>query len=269
MSKAHHVTEPAPDRLARSDRFDPEALGTLGRGLTTGAPAPGHREVTLERLLADGLEEELAAYARALGDVDRMLAGASWSKTVTTLVLPGVIGAWTLADVGLDASPGNLALHVEDDRPRRVRVRDPARLAPVSDRDRALATLFGDSLEPLFEAITRSTGLPIETHWSNVGNLLAFLYDELERRGIAVEGTAGDRQRLLEEASAAWRAGPNPIEGTVRYTRFEAEGLPERYQVRQRCCLKRQLPGKQACTSCPAISPSQRRAQLEHRESST
>lgn len=266
MGGDHDVREPDLAALAEPGAFDPDALGTLGLTLTTEPPTGDRWELELTALLDHRLEERVEAFADEVGQAPDPVVGASWSKHVSTVIAPGILAAWTLADVGLDASPANLALHLEGAQPRRCRILDPARVdRGRPERDRSLTTLMGDTIEPLFAAIEDATGVAAPTQWSNVGNLSAFLYDELDRHGIAAPGLAADRERLLASDRAAWREGPNPLQDPVTYERFEDEGLPDRYQVRRVCCLKRELPDAQACASCPELSHAQRRERLAER----
>jgi ferric iron reductase protein FhuF len=266
MGGDHDVVEPDLEALATAGAFDPDALGTLGMTLTTGPPTGDRWELPVAAMLEDGLEERVEALAARLGEVPDPVVGASWSKHVSTVIAPGILAAWTLADVGLDASPANLALHLEGPEPRRCRILDPGKVdRGRPERQRSLATLMGDTLEPLFAAIERVTDVSDPIQWSNVGNLTTFLYDELDRRGIAAGGLAADRERLLNREAAAWREGPNPLQDTVGYERFEDPGLPDRYQVRRVCCLKRAIPDAQACASCPELSHDQRRERLADR----
>lgn len=267
MGGDHEVVAPDLDALAGSSAFDPQPLGTLGLTLTTEPPAEAHREVPVPALI-DEADEHLEAYAATLGEVPPAIVGASWSKFVATVVAPGILAAWTLADVGLDASPANLALHLDGPKPRRCRVLDPERVdRGRPERDRSLATLLGDTIEPFFASVREASGVSAPIQWSNVGNLTAFLYDELDRHGISGPTLEADRERLLAADRAAWREGPNPIQDPVRYERFDEAELPDRYQVRRVCCLKRELPGEGACASCPELSHAQRRERLAERGS--
>jgi len=265
MGGDHAVEAPRLEAIVAGDRFRPDALGTLGMTLTTEPPGDDRREVGVDELLAGALGDHLEAYAAAVGDAEEVVLAASFSKAVSTVIAPGLLAAWTLADVGLEATPANLALHFEDAQPRRCRIRDPSLVAVGRpERDRTLASLFAETIEPLFAAIEDASGAPARIQWSNVGNLTAFLYDELAAHGIG-EDLGPDRRRLLASETSAWRSGPNPIEDPVTYEAFADPELPDRYQVRRVCCLKREIASKRPCASCPEIDTERRARRLAER----
>lgn len=244
------------------DRFCPQALGLLGRGLTTDPPGEELEEVPLEAFTSDELPAVLEAHARWLGNGDPVVAAASWTNHLTTVLVPGLLAAWTLTDVGLEVSSSNLALDMDGSRPARCRILDPARAEKGRpERDRTLRSLFDGALADVFAATGQATGLAHRVCWTHVANVTAYLFDRLEEFGLAHEGCRQDRRRLLEAEQRPWSQGANPLEGAVGYEPLEGDGLPEAYQVREVCCLKTEIPGKAPCASCPRIE-ADRRAEL-------
>lgn len=250
-------------------RFDPAAVGPYGRHLTLDQPGDHHGVPAADLLDEATLGGVLARHRRGLGDVADTVAAAHWAKHHVTLLVPGVLAAWTLHGVGLDASPGNVRLHLREGTPRRVEVRDPSRVATGDgSRDRVLRTLFGDHLGGLFEVLHDRTGVDPDRLWATTGNVVAWLYDELAADHPHDRRIQADRADLLDADEAPWAADGNPLQGTVRYEAPEDPTLPDRTPVRSACCLKRAVPGKTPCRSCPAV-PADRRNELVRRSQGT
>lgn len=248
------IDEPLPD-----DVFQPQALGRLGETLTT-QPTHEQRELRLDELDAGSLEALLAERADNLPDGYEHLAAALWANRTTTVLLPGFLAAWTLADVGLDASPANLALHLDGPKAVACRILDPSRAAQGRpEREQTIETLFAATLDPFVDRLA-DAGVPRRVAWTNVGNLVAYLFDRLAAFDLAGATTTQDRARLLDADRAAWDETDNPLQGTVAYEPLPGPG-PAEYQVRDVCCLKQALPAKQPCASCPRVD-AQRRAEL-------
>lgn len=252
------------ERLAIADpivdgTFEPSRLGLAGETLTCEGPSAGQVEVPADDV--DRMVALIAERVEELGEVPRPVVAASWTNHLVTLLVPGLLAAWTLHDVAIDASAGNLALHADEGGPSRWRIVDPGRVDQGRDRrDRTLESVVEDTLRPLFAEVEATTGLRSEIGWTHVGNVAAYLFDRLEEAGNVTQGCE-DRAGLLHAEDPAWSRGPNPLRGTVRYEPLPGEATPERYQIRTRCCLKREIPGKIACASCPHIE-TPRRAEL-------
>lgn len=245
-------------------RLVPSRLGELGHALTTDLTSPEHREVELETLIDDKLTQLVEAHGRRLG-VDDRVAASLWTNHLVTAACPPVLATWTLHAVGLDASPSNLALHLEDELPRQVRVLDPTRTARGDpDRDLGPRTLL-ETTTRLFEALAEATGIETEILDNHVGNLAAYLFDRLAEAGYESDRLQADRETLLASASLPWNPASNPWRDPVDYQPLHGEGLPERYQVRRRCCLKLAVDGKPPCASCPSIGPERRTALVRDR----
>lgn len=245
--------------------FRPEALGPLGHTLTTEPPADGRREVPVELLLDGELAATIADHGQALGGVDPPVAAASWTNHLTTMLVPGPLVAWTLADVGLDVSAANVSLHLDGSRPTACRIRDPTRAwRGPTERDRTLTSLLEGTLEPLFAACEEHHELPRALAWTHVGNIVAYLFDRLAELELCPPGVE-DRRRLLAVEQPDWRAGSNPLVDTVTYETVDSQHGPPTYQVRAMCCLKHEIPGKDACVSCPRIDTERRGELLDRR----
>lgn len=239
--------------------FTPARLGHAGETLTTEPADDGLREVPADE--PDRLQASLAEHAASLGEVPDPVAAASWSNHLTTLLVPGLVAAWSLHDVAIDASASNLALQTDDGRPVRWRIRDPTRVdRDPSARQRTIATLTQDTLTPLFIQLQAETGLSEDVGWAHVGNIVAYLFDRLAEAGL-VEADSADRRALLAAEDPAWWEGSNPLQGRISYERIPGQATPDTYQVRQPCCLKREIPSKAPCASCPHIE-ADRRAEL-------
>lgn len=251
-------------RASAEAGIDPEALGLYGRTLTRDPPAPDHRSVPADTLLQEGALERVATgHADDPGTVPPAVAASAWTNHAATVLVPGVLAAWTLEAEGLDARPANVVLHLEDGLPRRLRLRDPAPLGSgPGPRDAGLETLMGDLLAPLLEGLEEATGLPPEVGWTTVGTLVAWMYDRMADHAPEAAPVEADRARLLEAEEAAWTDAPNPLAHPVDRVAVEAEDLPDEVLVRRTCCTKREIPGKQPCHTCPNIGPGRRRALL-------
>lgn len=265
------VPDPRPGPARRSEgtprhRFDPERLGPFGRGLTV-------RETEADEVFLDELVDPprlasvMADHADPFGDVAPPVVGSSWVNHLSTLLLPGILTSWTAHRIGVDASPGNLALELAAGTPRRVRVLDPERVhVGKPGRDLAIESLFGGTVEPLFEAVEEATGAGAPILWNTAGNLVAYVFDRLAEDDRSPETLVEDRATLLDADTAAWADRPNPLQGTITYQDLTPDGSPARYQVRQVCCLKTEIPGKEPCASCPKVSTERRTELVAGRE---
>lgn len=246
-------------------RFDPASLGPWARTLTLG-PADGDQKAIAASGLIDEapLARQVELYAEHLGGAELPVAASAWSKDLTTVLVPGILAAWTLQGIGVDAGPTNIELHLEEDQPVAARLIDPTRLATGDPgRDLALSTLMGDHLTPLFDTLHAISGLAKEVLWGNLGPLVAWVYDRMLEQAPDHDRVHADRACLIEADQAAWTDGPNPIQDPVRYEPLDLDGLPDRIPVRQTCCLKHLIPDDRACSSCPQLSHDDRRALLE------
>lgn len=256
----------ASSARAHRDGFDPSALGRAGEHLTVEAPADGLDERGLDALLEPAaLADAIEAHGASVGADTLPVAASSWAKHLVTILAPGVLVAWTLQETGLDASPSNLTVHLDEGSPRRVRILEPGRVSVGSDaRDRGIETLFGASVEPLAGCLDDLAGLEPSRVWSTVGVLVAHVFHHVpeERAGPRV---AGDRERLLGADAAAWVDRENPLAGVVEPEPLPAGAPVDAYPVREACCLKVALPGKGACRSCPRLSADQRARRLAER----
>lgn len=237
-------------------RVRPDRLGRLGHTLAVDPPTEG-REVRVDRLIAGDLDRLVDRHADRLGSAPSAVAASLWANYLVTVACPPVLAAWTLHDVGLDASSTNLAVHLEDGLPRQVRLLDAGQATRGRpDRDLGPETLV-DTLAELFEALANRTAIGTDLLFNHVGNLAAYLFDRLDEAGLANEDTSADRRALLDEDPLPW-GRPNPFHDPVRYEPLHAPGLPEAYQVRRRCCLKVAVDDKSPCASCPGIDADRR-----------
>ncbi len=253
------------DPASPPPRFDPASLGPWARSLTLGPADQGQEAIAASTLLDEAhLARRIEAHAERLDDVALPVAASAWSKDLTTVLVPGILAAWTLQGIGVDASPGNVELHLEHDQPAAARLVDPTRIAAGDpERDLALTSLVGDHLAPLFETLHATSGLSKKVLWGNLGPLVAWIYDRMAEKDPEDARVQADRARLLEADQATWADGPNPIQQPVRYEPLDLDGLPDRIPVRQTCCLKHLIPDDRACSSCPQLSHDDRRALLE------
>lgn len=256
---------PGADPASPPARFDPASLGAWARSLTLDPADQGHEAIAASTLLDQAhLARRIEAHAQRLGEVALPVAASAWSKDLTTVLVPGILAAWTLQGIGVDATPSNIELHLDDGQPAAARLIDPTRIAAGDrERDLALTSLLGDHLAPLFDALHGTSGLAKAVLWGNLGPLVAWIYDHMAEEDPADARVQADRARLLEADQAAWADGPNPIRDPVRYEPLDLDGLPDRIPVRQTCCLKHLIPDDRACSSCPQLSQDDRRALLK------
>lgn len=242
------------------ERLVPERLGAIGETLTVEDAEPEHREVRLADLLEDGeLAGLVEAHGDRLGGARAPIAASLWANYLVTVASPSVLGAWTLFDLGIDAGPTSLSLHLVDGLPRRVRVAPDAWRQGRPDRELGPRSLLA-SMDAVFEELEAGTGVQRGVLDNHVGNVAAYLFDRLEENQLHGSTPQADRAALLDEATLPW-GDPNPLQDPVRYEPLEADGLPDTYQVRRECCLKVTVDGKPPCASCPTID-AERRAQL-------
>lgn len=258
---------PDPDALTvdepmQNGVFAPQALGLLARTLSVDAPGEGVEGVAVDALGCQRLEELIREHGEWLGGVDARVAAASWTNHLVTVLVPGLLTAWTVREVGVDASAANVALHLEGSRPRACQILDPTRVRTGRPaRDVLLRALFADTLQSVFDLVQAVTDLPARMGWVHVGNLVAYVFDRLEESELATPNTQADRSRLLVADQAAWGAASNPLKQTVHAVELPPGAALSTYQVRSVCCLKTEIPGKDPCVSCPRID-GDRRARL-------
>lgn len=259
------TADPPTDVPVSDGRLVPGRLGRLGRTLTTEPPDEADAIHVADLLDGDRLDDLLEVHAEALGVAETTVVASSWTSWLSSVVCPGILAAWTVHDVGVDASPRNLALHLADGTPRRCRIVDPGRVdCGRSVRDRTLDTLFGETLSPLFSTVERRAGLDAGLSFHHVGNLVAWLYDHLAETDVNDTARPPDRAELLGP-DKPWGAGSNPMHGAVTYEPVPGSDLPETYPVRRRCCLKLQIPGKGPCVTCPVLSGDERADRIRAR----
>lgn len=247
--------------------LDPDALGVYGRPLTRDPPAEGHRAVPADDLQDPGTLGDLAiGHADDPGTVAPPVAASAWANHAVAVLVPGVLAAWTLQEVGLDASPSNVVLHVEEGLPRRTRLRDPTPAADDRGRDAAVETLLGHHVAPLLAGLEDATGLAPRVGWGTVGTLVAWMYDRMEDHAPDEAPVASDRARLLEADEAAWGEAPNPLQDPVTRVPVDAPDLPDETMVRRTCCMKREIPAKAPCHTCPNVGDRRRQELLRDRD---
>lgn len=241
-------------------------LDLLDQWLVPEEPPEGTQLVPALAFLAPGvLAGTLAEAAAHWGTADMRVAASLWSKWYCAALLSPILGAFTLADVGLDGSAGQITMAVRAGLPRGILPHGVlARETPAPHRDQVrrsvLTGLFSEHLVPLVAHLHRLSGLPVRVMWCNAGNLCADLFDRLGRRQDAPPTVADDRRVLMEEPWDWATPHHNPLSGTVRYEETGEPAPLATVRIRQVCCLRHQIPGMTTCSTCPLLTAEARLA---------
>ncbi|CCV04710.1 Ferric iron reductase [Mesorhizobium metallidurans STM 2683] len=190
----------------------------------------------------DRLRQVLGAFSASYAEPDAQAVATQWSKWHFSQFLPPVLianiaGDWLLPTaidrIGIVLSP--------DSRTLAIRLPGEGARLPVSGVQR-FSPLVEDHLAPLIAAISRASGLPAKTLWSNAGNVAETIASECAAfLGEAHPGVA-DARALL--AARLWPDGRrNELFEPVRYR--------EGRRRRRICCLRYRMASLALCKSCP------------------
>lgn len=257
-----------PELAAAHARCQPHA-----QRLRLGA-APAEAIPATRFLDAGFLREEVRRYAERLGSPDLRAAASVWSKHYVASFAPAVCALMTLGGVGLDARAAACRVLRRDGVPHETYFDEPALLAHAT-RAKAgaaglrttaspdelhafvLPALLDHHLAPLFGALHEACRLSPRIAWSNVGNSLAWYYDQFAL--LDPDASREDRRAILEDPAS-------PLHDPVGYEHLHEHGLPRRVQVRRVCCLRYRLPDTTVCYTCPRLASGERASLLRDLE---
>ncbi|MER9109520.1 siderophore-iron reductase FhuF [Mesorhizobium sp. M0938] len=209
----------------------------------------------------DRLRQVLDAFAANYAEPDEQAVATQWSKWHFSQLLPPVLVANIAADWQLPTAIDRIGIVLSPDR-RTLAIRLPGEGArrPVSGAQR-FSPLIEDHLAPLIAAISRASGLPVKTLWSNAGNVAETVVSECAAfLGEAHPGVT-DARALL--AARLWPDGRrNELFEPIRYR--------EGRRRRRICCLRYRIASLPLCKSCPldSIPPRSRRSREEQQGTS-
>lgn len=204
----------------------------------------------------DRLRQALGAFAANYAEPDAQAVATQWSKWHFSQFLPPVLVANIAADWLLPTAIGGIGIVLSpDSRTSAIRLPGEGARASVSGARQRFSPLVEEHLAPLIAALSRASGLPAKTLWSNAGNVVENIVGECAAfLGEAHPGVV-DARALL--ATRSWPDGSrNDLFEPVRY----GDGR----RRRRLCCLRYRMASLPLCKSCPLDSvPSRSRPALE------
>lgn len=241
----------------------------------------------------------LAGWGVTLGADNLKIEASLWTKYYVTTVYPLVLGAMSLAGVGIDASLANTKLVMsrtagtkkmdglgypirvifEDVsgavvyRPR-CEVPELAQAArPVGslpELHRAVfQSLFEEHITPLFDRWQAVTGVSKKILWGNLGvgiySFYSFLAETLDCPAAHTE----DGPALLDTVENELIApGRNPLYQPILLRPSLDPNDSNLMQLRTTCCLWYKVPQAEKCHSCPLIKPGEIAGRWKNRAAS-
>ncbi|MCV3208006.1 siderophore-iron reductase FhuF [Mesorhizobium sp. YC-39] len=190
----------------------------------------------------DRLRRMLSAFATNYAEPDEQAVATQWSKWHFSQLLPPALIANIAADWLLPTAIDRIGIVLSpDSRTLAIRLPGEGARLPVSGVQR-FWPLVEDHLAPLIAAISRASGLPAKTLWSNAGNVAETIVSECAAfLGEAHPGVT-DARALL--ATRLWPDGrKNDLFEPVRYR--------EGRRRRRLCCLRYRIASLSLCKSCP------------------
>lgn len=202
---------------------------------------------------AETLLTTLRQLAAHRGTSNLRAVASQWHKHYTSVLLVPILTAMTTARVGLDGGMVNVTMLLDDTGlPTSAILTDTVQLpdSPALHR-RVLTGVFTNQLIPLIDHLRTVTGVPRRILRANIANVIADLYDKLDKDPAAASAAAEDRRILLDSPVDLLTGGPNPLHNLVGYDPIAVPGLPPALRSRQVCCQRFLLPGDKPCASCP------------------
>ncbi len=119
--------------------------------------------------------------------------------------------------------------------------------------------LFSQNQFRLMEKISTTFGLSPKVMWGNIGDYCGYLYDLLSKQPSHYPQVKEDSEAIHSLVYAGV-----PLKRTYRTVKLEEIEPNHQARVRSSCCLWYQFSGdcKEACSTCPLITRSQRVTQL-------
>ncbi|WP_417251883.1 siderophore-iron reductase FhuF [Castellaniella sp.] len=109
-------------------------------------------------------------------------------------------------------------------------------------------------MQPLIESLHKVSRTSPRVFWSNLGNLLEYLVQQLREHPGASPKVLQAFENLLT-LPALSDGNPNPLQQPVRDVPVSAADTGCTHRVRKICCLYYLLPGTSLCENCPRPAP--------------
>lgn len=129
-------------------------------------------------------------------------------------------------------------------------------------RESYMQSLFEETVNPVFQAVAKRTGVSLGTLWAHLSFVLYYWYDLWMKE----TSTEAERQRLIDDfhflvtdAPDTWFEGVDGNPFAEEYAYFphpQEEGRMIR--LRKKCCFNYCLPQGQYCYTCPGLTEAQR-----------
>jgi ferric iron reductase protein FhuF len=254
----------------RHDLHLPITLGALG--------SEHQASVTVQDLLeGDTLLDHIRRLAAHKQTDDLQAAGSLFQKRISSVLLGSVLTPMTRAGVGLIPDPMTTRIHLEDHHPAGVHLDGEHTPVICSDRMGMLYTdyhdvgwktfasedalrqtvfqkLFVETLAPLSLRVAEVTGLSLRILWGNIGNYIAYFFDQLRKDDVLAEPAARDEAALMSDVGY----DICPIEKTSQLYFIEEATPPQWVRIRSTCCLWCHLSTGSYCVTCPRLTREQR-----------
>ncbi|MFW6198978.1 MAG: siderophore-iron reductase FhuF [Gemmatimonadota bacterium] len=216
----------------------------------------------VDLLQPDSFDRIVAPFVARHPGADRRAVISFWTQWYFGILIPPAVAANLLLDVDLPLALDEVGvlLHEEEHRPTGFRLPSVGRkLEPDADAFQRFHRLVGLHVEPLVDAVARTSGLAARLVWSNAGNYFDWIVRELEEGKHTHERDPGGRDGRGDEGAASIgmrhlgsRLRPdgskNPLFQPVRPVEQDGEEVLQR----RICCLRYLLPGIAACGDrCP------------------
>lgn len=192
------------------------------------------------------LRQMLDAFAANYAEPDAQAVATQWSKWHFSQFLPPVLIANIAADWLMPTAIGRVGIVLSPDS-RTLAIRLPGEDARTffSDPLQRFLPLVDDHLGPLITAISRASGLPAKTLWSNAGNVAESIVGECAAFLGETHPGVADAKALF--ATRVWPDGrKNDLFEPVRYGQGRRR--------RRLCRLRYRMAPLQLCKSCPLDS---------------
>jgi ferric iron reductase protein FhuF len=239
------------------------ALTPHGEALVCGAPPAEAIPVGALTCANGPLKSILVRYAEHLGggDDDLRPVASLWSLAYLRALLPPMVAAASILRHGFPANAAEVWLELDRHRePLRFYIAHEGASQAGADTQTRYAPLLRQHLEPLFDELSRVSGLPRKVLWGNAARCLEPVFDQAIAMLGPVPALLADRQLLLElpqwhpgGKAAAPAGNPNPLYPRLRppahFSPAEAANL------HRQCCLQYLLPQTDYCGACPLQPP--------------
>lgn len=225
-------------------------------------------------LQPENLKLEIVRKAEELATDRLKIAASEWLVEYIELLIPLVLIPMTLGGVGLDCTPGNLSLVIQDGHPKAIwpenwasslrYYRPGAPKIPTTFELPYAANLpefhqfvfrglFKQHLLPLFEQLTSLTGISSKLLWGIAGRSIFNLYKSLHQN-LQCPAIQEDLAAMLErETNAAIADGKNPLYRVTYFNQATSNWAQPNY------CLQNRLPNGFTCGDCPLLKPEEKK----------